>query len=88
MLYGVLAQTLPKKANVQGAGAFLYLLLTMTSGFIVKPNGIPSYWKWLFYANPMMWAQQAMATNQFFSSNYAGYSCTYPNYGTVSLGQS
>jgi hypothetical protein len=30
MLYGVLAQVLPKKANVQGVGTFLYLLLTLT----------------------------------------------------------
>lgn len=30
MLYGVLAQVLPKKANVQGIGTFLYLLLTLT----------------------------------------------------------
>ena len=75
MLYGVLAQSLPKKANVQGVGTFLYLLLTIASGFIVYPIALPPYWKWLFWANPMAWAMQGMATNQFFSSNYNGYSC-------------
>lgn len=75
MLYGVLVQTLPKKANVQGVGTFLYLLLTLTSGFIVYPSEIPGYWKWLFYLNPMAWAMQGMASNQFLSSKYSGYVC-------------
>ena len=75
MLYGVLAQVLPKKANVQGIGTFFYLLLTLTSGFMVYPTTIPNYWKWLFWANPMSWAMQGMASNQFLSSNYEGYSC-------------
>ncbi|KAL7552795.1 hypothetical protein ACHAWF_016049 [Thalassiosira exigua] len=77
MLYGVLAQTLPKKANVQGIGTFLYLLLTMTSGFIVYPAAMPYYWKWMFWVNPMMWSQQGMATNQFLSSKYSGYTCDF-----------
>ncbi|KAL3761106.1 hypothetical protein ACHAWU_001375 [Discostella pseudostelligera] len=86
MLYGVLAQTLPKKANVQGVGTLLYLLLTLTSGFIVFPSAIPSYWKWLFWANPMAWAQQGMASNQFLSSKFSGYSCDVDGV-TFTLGQ-
>lgn len=76
MLYGVLAQVLPKKANVQGVGTFLYLLLTLTSGFIVYPEAIPRFcWKWLFWANPMAWSMQGMASNQFYSSAYKSYVC-------------
>ena len=75
MLFGVLVQTLPKKANVQGAGTLFYLLLTLTSGFIIYPAAIPSYWKWLFWVNPMAWAQQGMASNQFLSSKFSGYLC-------------
>lgn len=74
-LFGVLVQTLPKKANVQGAGTLFYLLLTLTSGFIIYPAAIPSYWKWLFWVNPMAWAQQGMASNQFLSSKFSGYLC-------------
>mmetsp|Transcript_888 Transcript_888/g.1257 ORF Transcript_888/g.1257 Transcript_888/m.1257 type:complete len:1050 (+) Transcript_888:1338-4487(+) len=85
MLYGVLVQTLPKKANVQGVGTFLYLLLTLTSGFIVYPVAIPGYWKWLFYANPMAWAMQGMASNQFFSSKYSGYVCERISLGELAL---
>lgn len=77
MLYGVLAQILPKKANVQGVGTFLYLLLTLTSGFIIYPRAIPRYWKWLFWVNPMMWSMQGMASNQFFSAAYEQYTCDF-----------
>lgn len=75
MLYGVLAQVLPKKANVQGVGTFLYLLLTLTSGFVVYPDALPTFWKWLFWTNPMAWTMQGMASNQFFSSAYRDYTC-------------
>ena len=88
MLYGVLAQTLPKKANVQGIGTFFYLILTLTSGFVVYPDTIPSYWKWLFWANPMAWANQGLATNQFLSSKYSGYSCEDEGGHTFVLGVS
>lgn len=38
MMFGILAQTLPKKANVQGIGTFLVLLLSLFGGFMVYPN--------------------------------------------------
>lgn len=87
MLYGLLAQMLPKKAHVNGVGTFVYLLFTLTSGFVVYPSAIPSYWKWLFYVNPMAWAQQGLASNQFLSSVYSGYSCVQDGY-ILNLGDS
>lgn len=87
MLYGVLALTLPKKANVQGIGTFFYLILTLTSGFIVYPVAIPSYWKWLYWANPMAWTIQGMASNQFYSSKFAEYYCVI-NGHTFTLSES
>ncbi len=38
MMFGILAQTLPKKANVQGVGTFLVLLLSLFGGFIIFPD--------------------------------------------------
>jgi len=38
MMFGILAQTLAKKANVQGVGTFLVLLLSLFGGFIVFPD--------------------------------------------------
>jgi hypothetical protein len=38
MMFSILAQCFPKKANVQGVGTFLVLLMTLFGGFIVCPN--------------------------------------------------
>lgn len=37
MMFSILAQSLPKKASVQGIGTFIVLLLTLFGGFIVYP---------------------------------------------------
>ena len=54
ILYGILVQFLAKKANVQGIGTFLYLMLTLTGGFVVIPMAIPPWFKWVTYINPMV----------------------------------
>lgn len=38
MMFGILAQVLKKKADVQGVGTFFVLLLTLFGGFIVFPD--------------------------------------------------
>ena len=38
MMFSILAQSLPKKASVQGVGTFVVLLLTLFGGFIVNPK--------------------------------------------------
>lgn len=58
LMFSILAQTLPKKANVQGTGTFLVLLMTLFSGFIIYPVSIPNYYYWIYYSNPMAWALQ------------------------------
>ena len=70
MLYGIIAQILPNKANVLGFGTFLVLLFSLFSGFIVFPGTIPLYFKWLYYANPMSWAFQSLLFIEFSSAKY------------------
>ena len=53
-LYGILVQFLAKKANVQGIGTFLYLMLTLTGGFVVMPTAIPEWFLWVLWINPMV----------------------------------
>lgn len=38
MLFSILAQCLPTKANVQGVGTFVVLLMTLFGGFLVFPE--------------------------------------------------
>ena len=70
MAFGILAQVLPKKANVQGVGTFLVLICTLFGGFIVFPASVPNYYTWLYWANPMSWALQGLLSNEFTSSKY------------------
>lgn len=70
MMFGILAQILPKKANVQGVGTFIVLLATLFGGFIVYPNAIPPYYIWIYWMNPMAWALQGLASNEFMSGKY------------------
>lgn len=74
MMFGILAQILPRKANVQGVGTFIVLLATLFGGFIVYPNTIPTYYIWIYWANPMAWALQGLASNEFTSGKYDGLS--------------
>jgi ATP-binding cassette subfamily G (WHITE) protein 2 (SNQ2) len=72
LMFSILAQTLPKKANVQGVGTFLVLIMTLFSGFIVYPNALPGFYKnWIYYMNPMAWALQGLVSNEFTSQKYA-----------------
>lgn len=70
MMFGILAQILPKKANVQGAGTFIVLLATLFGGFIIYPNVIPDYFIWIYWINPMAWCLQGLASIEFTSGKY------------------
>ena len=97
MMFSILAQSLPKKATVQGVGTFVVLLLTLFGGFIVNPKSyvlsicssiasciiiqqpdvpllfsIPEYYSWIYWASPMSWALQGLASTEFTSSKYNG----------------
>lgn len=69
-MYSVMAQLLPNKQNVLGCGTFFVLLLSLFSGFIVFPDTIPKYYRWIYYANPMAWAFQALVISEFTSGKY------------------
>jgi hypothetical protein len=49
MMFSILAQMLPKKANVQSVGTFLVLICTLLGGFIVFPDAVPSFYLWLYW---------------------------------------
>ena len=70
MMFSIIAQLLPKKANVQGVGTFVVLLATLFGGFIVYPNTVPPYYIWIYWMNPMAWCLQGLASIEFTSSKY------------------
>jgi ABC-type multidrug transport system ATPase subunit len=72
MMFSILAQTLPKKANVQSVGTFFVLIFALFGGFIVFPDSIPTFYRWLYWINPFAWALQGLASIEFTSSKYDG----------------
>lgn len=70
MMFSILAQTLPKKANVQGVGTFVVLLLTLFGGFIVFPDVLQPWFLWIYYINPAAWALQGLLSVEFTSQKY------------------
>jgi ABC-type multidrug transport system permease subunit len=70
MMFSILAQTLPKKANVQSVGTFFVLIFTLFGGFIVYPDSIPVFYSWLYWINPFAWAMLGLASIEFTSSKY------------------
>jgi ABC-type multidrug transport system fused ATPase/permease subunit len=70
MMFSILAQLLPKKANVQGVGTFVVLLLTLFGGFIVYPSALNRWFYWIYVSNPAAWALQGLLTLEFTSEKY------------------
>lgn len=40
-------------------------------GFIVPPNVIPDYYRWIYWWNPFAWAYRALLVNEFQSASYS-----------------
>ena len=53
------------KTGVQGAGSCVLLMLILTCGFIVTPDQIPIYYRWIYWWNPLAWAYRALLVNEF-----------------------
>ena len=66
------------KTGVQGAGSCVLLMLILTSGFIVTPDQIPIYYRWIYWWNPLAWAYRALLVNEF---TYSGYNRIIPETG-------
>lgn len=70
VLFGVTVATMKTKQNILGIGSFILLLQLLFSGYIVFPDAIPGYYKWLYYINPMGWVFQALLLNEFLTDKY------------------
>lgn len=58
------------KDMVQVASACLVFFFILFSGFIVAPDTIPVYYKWIYWYDPMAWAYRGLMVNEYRSSKY------------------
>lgn len=53
--------------HAQPLSAVSILLMVVFSGLTVNRADIPSYWTWLYWANPLSWSLRALVINEFTS---------------------
>jgi ABC-type lipoprotein export system ATPase subunit len=58
------------KSLVQVIAACLVFFFILFSGFIIAPDVIPDYYKWVYWYNPMSWAYRSLIVNEYRSSYY------------------
>ncbi|KAF8398268.1 hypothetical protein HHK36_017195 [Tetracentron sinense] len=51
-------------------GAFALLVIFVLGGFIVSREDIYSWWMWGYWTSPLMYAQNAIAVNEFLASRW------------------
>jgi ABC-type multidrug transport system fused ATPase/permease subunit len=58
------------KTGVQGFSSCVLFLQVLTCGFIVTPDNIPTYYKWIYWWSPLAWTYRALLVNEFTSLEY------------------
>jgi ABC-type multidrug transport system fused ATPase/permease subunit len=66
-IWAAIAKT---KTGVQGFSSCILFLQVLTCGFIVTPDCIPAYYKWIYWWSPLAWTYRALLVNEFTSSGY------------------
>ncbi|XP_010273226.1 PREDICTED: pleiotropic drug resistance protein 1-like [Nelumbo nucifera] len=51
-------------------GAFALLIIFILGGFVVSREDIHKWWLWGYWASPLMYAQNAIAVNEFLASRW------------------
>ena len=63
-----LAAVAPTKAVSSALGPGLSTLFTLTAGFMIQPDQIPNYWKWLYWISPNHYALEGLSANELSGS--------------------
>lgn len=56
------------KTGVQGFSSCVLFLQVLTCGFIVTPDNIPAYYKWIYWWSPLAWTYRALLVNGKYTS--------------------
>ena len=58
------------RSMVQIACACVVFVFMLFCGFLIPPITIPSYFRWLYWYNPLAWAYRALVINAFRNDEY------------------
>nr|CAD1842982.1 unnamed protein product [Ananas comosus var. bracteatus] len=51
-------------------GSFAEMVLVVLGGFVISRKDIKKWWKWGYWSSPLMYAQNAIAVNEFLGSKW------------------
>ncbi|KAH9666887.1 ABC transporter G family member 40 [Citrus sinensis] len=51
-------------------GSFTLLLILVLEGFVLSREDIKKWWKWAYWCSPLMYAQNAIAVNEFLGNSW------------------
>jgi ABC-type multidrug transport system ATPase subunit len=70
MYFKVLAAAMPNINIAQPLSGVSVIFMVVFSGYIANTSFIPPWWIWFYYINPLSWALQAVAINEFSSGGF------------------
>ncbi|EQC31392.1 hypothetical protein SDRG_10993 [Saprolegnia diclina VS20] len=68
--FTLLSSVAPTINAAQSLAACSIVFFLLFSGNIILSDLIPSYWRWMYWYNPLAWALRAIMLNEFNSSRY------------------
>ncbi|KDO33464.1 hypothetical protein SPRG_02271 [Saprolegnia parasitica CBS 223.65] len=68
--FTLLSSIAPTITIAQSLAACSVVFFLLFSGNIILSDLIPSYWRWMYWYNPLAWALRAIMLNEFGSSRY------------------
>nr|CCA19156.1 ATPbinding Cassette (ABC) Superfamily putative [Albugo laibachii Nc14] len=68
--FSMLACFSPSVTIAQGLASFSVSFFLLFSGNIILPDLIPSYWRWVYWFNPLAWALRSALVNEFHDERY------------------
>ncbi|TMW55219.1 hypothetical protein Poli38472_013110 [Pythium oligandrum] len=69
--YTLLAAFSPTITVAQSIASLSVSFFLLFSGNIILPLLIPTYWRWMYWFNPLAWALRALLLNEFHDSRYS-----------------
>ncbi len=64
-VFNIFVALAPNTSLLTAACTFTIFFNTLFCGFIITPDVIPVYWKWLYWAMPSSWVYRGLVINQF-----------------------
>ncbi|KAL0583272.1 hypothetical protein ABG067_006773 [Albugo candida] len=68
--FSMLACFSPSVTIAQGFASLSVSFFLLFSGNIILPDLIPSYWRWVYWFNPLAWALRSALLNEFHDERY------------------